>query len=98
MANAYICDCCANFYTHTEFKQSIPVVDLDGDEIFIAMVTAENGRTVHLCPKCRAAWQKAWDRRAVHKTTDPEHVDKKCTLYDIVDAMTEYGHDEEDKK
>lgn len=61
---------------------------MDGDEIFISMTSsptsyAKDGKVVHLCPKCRAAWQKAWDRRAVHKTTDPEHVDKKCTLYEV---------------
>lgn len=83
MANAFICDCCSCFYKLDEFNQSIPVVDLDNSEIYISMVLAKDGKTVHLCPRCRAAIQKAWDSRATNKTTDPEHIDKKSTLYEV---------------
>lgn len=83
MANAYICDCCSCFYKQKEFKQSIPVVDQDDLEIFISIVVAKDGKTVHLCPKCWATMQKAWDERATNKTRDPQHIDKKCTLYEV---------------
>lgn len=76
MAKAYACDRCGELFKQSEYKDGVSVILENGTPFCINF----GDEYVHLCPKCRAGFQKWWDTDAIRKTTDDIH---RCNIYEV---------------